>query len=323
MSMSWTVIADPGRNVEPVQTRSSTLSSMCRYVADPETGRRLMMSLSVRVFAISSVVSVTGLEPDSDRTITRFWYRCKPVIVLPELSTTVTASSVSLFTNNVRTVPPVIVAPERTNWPPASVSAVSEMVPPFTLSAIVLATRGVTPSSLYNVPVIFGDTKSQFVLFPASVQLVQLRGWPPDASLSLTFRYCSVSDPPVSRERKETRPVMPERILRLLVSVPRSRSAPLTDVFAEAANVRVAAVEPLLVRLWKTVEPEIVWSIPLSTTEPELWLKVAFSPFIQEPESVMVPGVEVNVPAESVRSPLISRAPVAVYVAPVPAITRS
>ena len=69
---------------------------------------------------------------------------------------------------------------------------------------------------------------------------------------------------------RETIPLMLERILRLFVSVPRRMRAPLTEVRADAEKVSVAVVDPLFVRLLKTVEPEIVWSKPSSVTEPEL-----------------------------------------------------
>ena len=51
-------------------------------------------------------------------------------------------------------------------------------------------------------------------------------------------------------------------------------------------------------------------------------MNVALPPFVQDPESVMVPDVAVKVPAESCTLPSTSMVPAAAYVAPVPLIIR-
>src|SRR3989344_4235731 len=160
-----------------------------------------------------------------------------------------------------------------------------------------------------------GVTKNQLVLFPLSVQSLQVTAVPPLASLSFTSTYWTLCVLlMLSSNRRACTPLMLERMVSLFPSFsPVSVSAPLTDCSAVAANVSVLPEpERLFVRLWNTVEPESIWSPPSSTTVPEPWLKAALDPMVQDPETVRFPGGAVNVPAESRTFLLISRDPVAV-----------
>ena len=93
MSMSSTVTVPPGWNVSPVHIRSSRLSAIvtAEVLAEEITP---VMSLSPLLSATAICALVTAEEPDSDRTISLFWYRCIPVRAPPEPRTTVTPVAV-------------------------------------------------------------------------------------------------------------------------------------------------------------------------------------------------------------------------------------
>ena len=131
MSRSLAEIVPPGRNVEPLHTRSSLFVPIVMPV-DAALTRIFGISAAtlVVVRALAREAFVTTADPDSERTMSLFWYRWIPVMALPEPRTTVTASSLSPCTKIVITVPPVIFAPESVNIPPASVVTVSDTLPP-------------------------------------------------------------------------------------------------------------------------------------------------------------------------------------------------
>ena len=93
ISMSSTVIVPPGWKVSPVHIRSSRLSAMvtAEVLAEEITP---VMSLSPLLSAMARCALVTAEEPDSERTMRRFWYRCIPVRAPPEPRMTVTPVAV-------------------------------------------------------------------------------------------------------------------------------------------------------------------------------------------------------------------------------------
>src|SRR3989338_3972921 len=152
-------------NVVPVHTRSE--NPLCVRTVFATTENTSEIPLSSALSAVSRCEASTAYPPLRLRTIRRFWYTLMPVIVEPLPSVTVTPVEVPLSRKSVMTLPPVMTAPERVNWPPASVRAVSTSVP-LSANFTVLLPMTLVPLLWYTVPTIFG-VKFQLRLFPESL----------------------------------------------------------------------------------------------------------------------------------------------------------
>jgi hypothetical protein len=113
-------------------------------------------------------------------------------------------------------------------------------------------------------------------------------------------------------------PFVEERSERSCPALPVSVNVPAIVCVVPVANVSVRAVVTDFVRLWKVVEPDIVWLVPSKTTVPEFRVNTPLVR-LKLPANEIVVGAD-SVPEVSVRLPLISKLLADVNVSELPSV---